>query len=561
MYQPFQRVRHLGRYREIAQVLIKHGFGDLVNRLGLPERLSLPRRGMQEKPSPLDTSTRIRLALEELGPTFVKLGQVLSTRPDLLPPSFIAELRKLQDEVPPVPWDEIRAQIERELDGPLESVFAEVEEKPLAAASLAQVHAARLLDGSEVVIKIQRPGIRSVIEIDLEIMFDLANLLQAHTPLGELYDLPAIAEEFAYTLQTELDYRHEARHAERFRRNFAGEPSLHIPRIYWDTLTRRMLVMERLHGVKIDDREALIAAGYDPHRVALKAVRIIIKEVLEDGFFHADPHPGNFVVMEGEVIGAMDFGMVGWLEPRQRIELAQLYIAAVRLDVDRVVDYLVQLGVTPYTVDRAGLHRDISRLLRKYQGIPVKDIRFQEVMDEVMTIAFRYHLHLPADLWLLSKTLVMMEGVAHRLDPDFDIFAVSEPHVRRLAWELLLPRTWGPELLKTAGAWATLLGAAPESSLAILRRLEKGELEVVLRHRGLEQALVQLDRITDRLVVSILVAALIVGIALLIPALSLNERGGWVLVMFVIAFAAASFLGFWLLLSILRAGIGRGPRS
>jgi ubiquinone biosynthesis protein len=246
---------------------------------------------------------RLRMALEELGPTFVKLGQVLSTRPDLLPPAYIAELARLQDTVPPAPWEPVRAQLEAELGAPVEKVFATLDPEPIAAASLAQVHAATLPDGAEVVVKVQRPDIEATINVDLDILADVARLLQTRTPLGELYDLPGIVEEFAATLRAELDFYREGHNADRFRANFADEPYLYIPKVYWDYTTRRVLVMERIRGIKIDDIAALDAAGYDRYRIGLHAARMVIKEVLEDGFFHADPHPGNFFVMPGEVIG------------------------------------------------------------------------------------------------------------------------------------------------------------------------------------------------------------------------------------------------------------------
>ncbi|MBC7252052.1 MAG: hypothetical protein H5T62_17460, partial [Anaerolineae bacterium] len=288
--------RHLRRYREIIYVLVKYGFGELVDQLDLASYLPLSRRWgrreVAEKPH-LTTPERVRLAIEELGPTFIKLGQIMSTRPDLIPPPYLAELEKLQDTVPPAPWQVVKGELEGELGAPLEQVFVSFETMPVAAASLAQVYCATLPGGEEVVVKVQRPNIERVIETDLEIFFDLARLLQERTPLGELYDLPEIAEDFAFTLRAEMDYRREGYNAERFRRNFAHEPYLYIPRVYWDYTTRRVIVFERIRGIKIDDVQALDAAGLDRHQIALNCARMIVKEILEDGFFHADPHPGN----------------------------------------------------------------------------------------------------------------------------------------------------------------------------------------------------------------------------------------------------------------------------
>ena len=552
---PQQHLKHLRRYREIVRVLIRHGFGGLVDQLGLLPALSLPQRLLRRKAEgpPLSPSEHIRLAIEELGPTFIKLGQILSTRPDLIPPAYILELSKLQDTVPPAGWEAIKAQIETELDGTLEELFASFEAEPLAAASLAQVHAATLPSGEEVVVKVQRPGIEEIIAVDLEILFDLARLIQERTPLSELYDLPEIAEEFAFTLRAEMDYRREGRNADRFRRNFADDPSLYIPKVYWDYTTGRVLVLERIRGLKIDDIEALDAARVDRHQVAESSARIIIKEVLEDGFFHADPHPGNFFVMDGAIIGAMDFGMVGRLSPALKNELIRLYVVAIGLDSERLMEQLIRMGAAGYQVDRAGLKRDLERLLSEYYGSSLKEIRALEVVEEVMPIAFRHHLHLPSELWLLGKTLGMMEGAGLKLDPDFDIFEFSEPHVRRLVWQLASPRLWGRKLAQGASDWGELLTTFPRRAPRLLEQLEQGELRFTLSLQETDRALGKMDRIANRLAVTTLIAALIVSLALLMPLVAAGGRG-FAFWLVVAGFAAAALLGFTLLISIWRAG-------
>ncbi len=538
----------MGRYRDIAHALVKYGFQDIAGRLGLLGLLPQRQRPGKRPADGLTTPARVRLMLEELGPTFIKLGQVLSTRPDILPPEYIAELAKLQDAVPPAPWRAIKACIEGELGQPLDAVFALVETEPLGSASLAQVHGARLLDSTDVVVKVQRPGIERTIDIDLEILYDLASLVQNRTTLGEFVDLPEVAEEFGYTLHTELDYEREAGSADRFRHNFADEPNLYIPRIYWDYVTRRVLVMERLYGIKIDNIPALRQAGYDPVRVIEKASNMIVREVLIDGFFHADPHPGNLIVMEGEVIGGMDFGMVGWLEPQQRYELVQLYIAAIRIDGDAMVTHLIRLGATSQSVDRSQLQRDISRLVRKYQGRALRQIYVQELLNDVMTIAFKHHLRLPSDLWLLAKALTVMEGVGQKLDPDFDVFAASEPYIRQLQREMLLPKTWGPPLLKALGEWADLFSVMPHAGGEFLRRLERDEVTLHVEPQGMDPVLDRLEAIGDRLVAGMVVAALIVALATLAAA----AGASWMMGLFAAGLVGVCALGLWLLLAILR---------
>jgi len=495
----------------------------------------------------------MRLAMEGLGPTFVKLGQVLSTRPDLLPPEYIAEFVKLRSTVPPAPWEKVRELLEGELNAPILDVFTTFEIDPIAAASLSQVHAAILPDGSDVVVKIQRPKIGEIIETDLEIMVNLARLVQNRIAIGQVYDLPGITEEFASTLRAELDFYHEGHNADRFRENFAHERYLHIPTIHWDYTTRRVLVMERLRGISLQDIEALDAADCSRHRIAIRAARILLKEILEDGFFHADQHPGNFVVLPGEVIGAMDFGMVGYLGHQTRMDLTRLYNVIVQSDDQGVVDQLIRIGAVRGPVDRTKLGREISRLLRKYQGLPLKSIRIDAFVNELMPIAFRHHINLPNELWLLIKSLAMMEGVALKLDPDFDIFEVFKPYLHHFVLGTVSPKSIGPAALKTATEWAELIGIFPRVGYQFLKNAEQGGLEFSMEHKGLDVALSRLDRLASRLALSILLAALIIGLALIVPVLHPEAGLNLASVAVITGFTAAVLLSFLLVISILRS--------
>jgi ubiquinone biosynthesis protein len=313
-------------------------------------------------------------------------------------------------------------------------------------------------------------------------------------------------------------------------------------------------VLERIHGIKIDDVEALDAAGHDRSEIARNAARIIVKEVLDEGFFHADPHPGNFVVMSDGAIGAMDFGMVGYLSESLQTDLIRLYIAIVQLDEEAIIDQFIRMGAAEEPLDRTALRQDLARLMRRYYGLPLGEVRAREVMEETMPLIFRHHLHLPSDLWLLGKTLAMMEGVALKLDPDFDIVSFSRPYVRRFMTRMLSPRQWGLPLFKSVTDWAEFSAALPRVGTRLLTQAERGELEVTIQHKGLEKALTQLNRLANRLSLSVLLAAFILGLALLVPAFNLGEQLSLATVVVIAGFLGASVLGLWLIFSIWRSG-------
>ena len=311
--------------------------------------------------------------------------------------------------------------------------------------------------------------------------------------------------------------------------------------------------MEHLDGIKVDNIAALDAAGYNRQRIAASAARILVKEILEDGFFHADPHPGNFVVLPGERIGAMDFGMVGHLSLSTRTDLVRLYIAAMRLDEEAVVDQMIQLGAVGGSLDRRSLTRDVSRLLRKYHGLPLRAIKASDVFEEVMPIAFRHHINLPTELWLLNKTLAMMEGVGRKLDPDFNAFAVFRPHAQRFLLKMASPEWWGPSLVKAGLDWSELLTLVPRVGKQFLAKAERGEFEITINHEGLQNTLDHIDHAASRLSLSLLMAALIVGLALLVPAFNLGQ--GWNLptILIITSFIIVSILGLLLVFSIWRS--------
>lgn len=551
------RPRHLARYRRIAEVLARHGFGAILTQLGLDDRLNIPRRLLRrgvEDAERVPPAVRLRLALQELGPTFIKLGQIASTRPEILPPSVLAELGNLQDNVPPDAWEVVQPLIEAELGRPLAEVFLAFDPTPIASASLAQVYPAMLPDGTHVVVKVQRPGVERLIETDLHILADIAHLVRERLPGFMPFDPVDLTDEFATALREELDYRREGRNADRFRENFRDDTFLRVPLVYWEFTTHRLMVQERLRGIKIDDLVALDAAGMDRHRIALHASRLIIKEVLEDGFFHADPHPGNLLVLEDEVLGLLDFGTVGFLDERDKANLIRLYIAIIQFDAPSAVTQLIRMGVADPSVDELGLERDLRRLLRRYKGLPLKDISATELLAEIQPIIYEYRLRVPSDYWLLIKTLVVMEGVGKRVAPDFDVFEVSGPYVRRFLIQLALPTSWGPDALRSLGGWAGFISDLPNQTGRLMSRIERGQLEFRVRDPATENLARQLNWVANRVIQAILLGSLTIGLALLLPSLDLTWPWGLLTWIAVLGFGAVIILTFWLLWSIWRSG-------
>jgi ubiquinone biosynthesis protein len=545
----------LRRYRQILAVLLKYGFGDLLARLKVRHPLlgRLPRLRAIKELEDLSRPARLRLAFEELGPTFIKLGQLLSLRLDLLPPEYAAELAKLQDEAMPLPFAQIKGKVEAQLGRALGELFQEFGEEPLAAASLAQVHRALLRDGTEVVVKVQRPGIWETIRADLIILEDLAHFLVRHLPESEPFDPPGVVREFAKTLRRELDFVREGRNMELFRRNFQGDPTVYIPKVFWDYTTSEVLTMERIVGVKVTDLEGLERAGLDRHQVALNGANAILKQIFEHGLFHADPHPGNILVLEGNVIAPLDFGMVGRLDLELRERVGQLILAIARGDLAGLVRTLRELGSLDEQVDLLALRADLADLLDRYSKTPLYRLELGRLLDEMMALVREHRLRLPPNLVMMGKALVIAEGVGRALDPELELLALAQPYLERLA----LRR--GPlqkALQGWAGAWAEsreLFQELPEGLRSIMSRLRQGRLKVQFELLGLEHLMQELDRASNRLAFALIIAALIIGSSLVMQLQAGPRLWGLSLFGF-LGFGFAAFLGFWLVVAILRSG-------
>lgn len=546
---------HLKRYRQIAEVLIRHGLGQLVDVLRLKRFVPFHQDDRGQGPAAESHSQpeRVRLALEELGATFIKFGQILSTRADLLPPEYVKELAKLNDAAPPVASDAIVETIVAELGKPVEEIFARFDREPLAAASIGQAHAATLPDGTDVVVKVRRPGVVEQVHEDIEILGNLAAAASRRWPAAEQYDLVGLTNEFADTLQSELDYVREGKNAERFARNFAGDATVHIPRVFWDTSTSRVLTLERVRGIKVDDSVGLDAIDIDRKTLAHRAAGMLLQMVIEDGFFHADPHPGNFFIEPGGRIGLVDFGMVGTVDERSRELLADLLLALTSRDIDRLVDGLRDLGAVRGHLDWAGLRRDLDGLVSRYYDLPLGSIRLGPVLEEALAVVREHHLQLPSNLALLVKMLVMAEGLGARLDPDFRLIEELQPRAERLVLRQYSPRAWGRRVARASLDAARLATELPAELHRVLEALGRSNLEFGLRRESIEPVVQRLEDLTNRLVLGILASAFIVGLAVLLLIYHPAGWQEWAGVAFGIGFAIAAGVGVYLAWTIVRS--------
>ena len=505
------------RMVEIAETLSRHGLGFLVGTLGLERRVAFHHGllGHERRDQPYTQPEHVRLALQELGPAFVKLGQILSTRADLMPAVYLTELAKLQDAAPPVAEDAIRLTVMQELGLAPEEVFASFDMHPLAAASIGQAHAATLADGSDVVVKVRRPGVVEQVEQDLDIAQNLAAGAERRWAPAKDYDLVGLADEFAQTLRAELDYLREGRNAERFSANFADDAGVHVPRVFWDTTTSRVLTLERIRGINVGDVAALDAAGTDRHALAERATRVTAKMIFEDGFFHADPHPGNLFIEPGGRIGVIDFGMVGTVDGQLRHRLGGLLVALAGGDADRLAGAVLAIAPPRAAVDPGALSSDLGAIVSRYRGRPVGDIPIAHLIEDLIAVVRRHRLQLPRELALLLKMLVMNEGLAIQLDPEFQPAGVLEPYARALVTDEVSPRALAGRL-RGAGLDAAQFGLdLPRQLRTLLDAAAGGGLELHLRSDELDALAKRMERASGRLAAAVLAAAGIEAAAIL----------------------------------------------
>lgn len=507
--------RDLERLRQIVAVLARHGFGEVVQRTGLTSLLG-QRPAPTEGKSGYTVAQRVRLVLQELGPSFVKLGQIASTRPDLLPADVITELNRLQDEVPPVPFQTLRAEVEEQLGAPLEQIFAELAEEPMASASIGQVHRGTLKheDGLlDVAVKIQRPGIKSVIEKDVDLLYWLAHAIERSIPEARLYAPVRLVAEFDRAITAELDFAQEAANAERFAKDFEGFHTVKFPKVYRDASSSKVLTLEFLRGHKVLQA---VAEGASGEVIARNALEIMIKMVFEHGFFHADPHPGNVLILgepETPVLGLVDLGQVGRLSPRMRDKTIDLMAAAAREDYRAMVDAIYAIATPTQAVDRDAFEADVARLCDQYLRKKLRDLEISGLIRDLASVAREYGFEVPPDFLLVGKALMTVEGVGKQVHPELDVFEEVKPYFLELMWQRYSPARLTNDLVRVATQLTQAASDVPVHTQAILDDLRKGRLSLQVREPSLVRAA---DRLGKRIFSGMVVASLVGSGALLI---------------------------------------------
>jgi len=563
LLQALVAVRDLSRLHDIAAVLIRYGFGDLVARMGLNHALERAGQVLHHtsEHTHLPAPMRVRQALEELGPTFVKLGQVLATRVDLFEPEWIAEFGRLQDNAPPVPYAELCQQLQEDLGAPPESLFASFDRVPLAAASIAQVHRARLEDGSEVIVKVRRPGIRPVIEADLRWMMRLAELAESESPELRSFRPKEVVRQFSLSLRRELDFAVECRNAEHIALNFADyseqadtkpdSPLIVIPRVYWQWTGERVCVQEYIDGIPGRRLDTVDQAGLDRKILARRGAQAVLKMIVEDGFFHADPHPGNVFYLPDNRIAFIDFGMVGRLTEERREQLIRLLLGLVRHEPKRVLDVLLD-WTGDGAQDETGLTLEIETFLDQYHGVALKQLRIGAMLSDMVAILRQHQLMLPSDMAILVKAFISLEGMGRELDPDFDIAGEAMPMLEHALRARYTPAALTKRGWRAVTEALTLISGLPHDLSRLLRAARRGRLEIHIEIAHLKHVGNQLDGAVNRLSVGLIVAALIIGSSSVVTVPDTLKIFG--LPFFgLTGIICAAIGGLWLLLSIWRS--------
>ena len=552
--------RDMGRLNTILGVLIRHGFGDSVRRLGLADRLERAGHVLKWEHAAdlarLEPPVQLRLTLEELGPTFVKLGQILAGRADLFGPDYIAEFEKLHSQVPAVPLEILLPQLREDLGGEPDTVFARFDVEPLAAASIAQVHRAQLHDGTEVVVKIRRPGITETIEADLRLLARLAAIAEAEIPALKPYRPQQLVRELSRSLKRELDLASECRNAERIAANLASLPWIVVPKVHWAHTKERVNVQDFVHGTAGNQLDQLDALGLDRSLLAKRGAQAVLKQIVEDGLFHADPHPGNVIYLEDNRIAFIDFGMVGRLSVRRREELLNLLLGLVERNPQTVADVLLDWTGDEHGVNLSLLETEIETFVDQYHGVPLAQLNLGEMLADVTTILREHHLGLPSDMALLIKAFITLEGMGRGLDPEFHMTTEALPLLKQVVRARYQPKVVANRAWQTLRRTLAVAEQLPHDVSRLLRNARRGKVHVGIELAHLKRVGDQIDRAANRLTMALVIAALIIG-----SSIVMTVKGGPTLfglpAFGFLGFASAFVGGLWLVRAIWRSSKGR----
>lgn len=548
-YKNIQRMRH------IVAVLIKHGFYSVVERMNLHRIVPLSKRLRKKaaEEAELSLPERIRLAFEELGPTFIKLGQLLSTRPDILPEEYIEEFRKFQDKVPPFPFEKAVQQIERELKLPIGQIFQKFEERPIAAASIAQVHRAVLIDGREVVVKIQRPGIEATLDTDINIMYTLANLLVKYFPELALLNPVAIVDEFSRVIRKEMDFTLEASNTLKFKAIFKEDPHVYVPDVFWDYTSRRVLTLERIHGIKVDNVEKLRSKGIDPAKIAHVIGEAFLRMVMVEGVFHGDFHAGNIFVLGPEKIALVDFGITGRVGKELKESLATIFVGFATQDYDGLVDEYARMGVLPEGIDLYEFKRDYRDLMEAYFAKPFEKSSLGELLMGYIRVSFRYRIRHPREMLLLNKCIIEIEGIGRLLDPKADLLTEAQPYAKEFIKDRYRPGKILGDAVDSIKEVNDLARVLPSQIRQILKKMVNDKFTIDFVHVGLENFINEIDRSSNRLSFAVIISALIIGSSMIMQS-GVGPMFMGFPVLGVVGFVFAGILGLGLAVVILRSG-------
>lgn len=552
------RYHEIRRVKEIISVFIKYGFYNQIHQLGLLKYMKIYplRKNKKSKNQKFSRGKRLRMALEELGPAFVKLGQLLSTRRDLIPKDMIEELENLQNKVVPISYESIKEQVEKQLQGSIEELFLEFKKTPLAAASIAQVHKATLKNGKKVVVKVQRPGIQQKLMTDLSIIEEVASFLEYKTKYGKLYDFTGIVKDFKKNLLKELDFRMEGRNIITFQKNFKNDKNIVFPCIYKEYSSQKVLTMDFIQGISLKNVELLRKKHLDPSLIARRFCHCILEQILRDGFFHGDPHPGNVRVLSENRIAFLDMGIVGKVAEEKREQFFKMIAGITLKNSKLIVESIREMGVTKEFIDFKQLENEISILRDEYLEIPLKEIKIGEFLTEIFRLAFQYNISIPNEVAMIAKTLIIVEGTITELDPNLNILEIAQPITKQLMKEMYSFQRIAKYLQENILDTSRLLHRLPDSFTNILERLERHDFKLILSFKNEKQMIKTLNKIANQLSFSIALLALGIVISGFILALAINGNSfGFLDSRFVIVGLIISLImGLWLMISIIKSG-------